>query len=261
LIFPFFIHRKGDFMQKPQLEEDAQWREYYKKKSIIWTEQAPQNPERGIALSNKDGEDKLYRWDTSNGDLDPLISDEYNLFTGSLSPNGEYIYFILDKKGNEQGHYVRVPYEGGDIEDLTPSVGEYSSFNFLTHSSGAIAFDFADSEGYGIYLQKSPCDKVVEIYRSNSPCYHPIFSANGDKIAILQVSESEDKKLSTLIIDIKTSEIITTLTSKNGDHCAAIFSPLKDDTRVVIVSTESGFYRPKLWNDTSKEYIEPVPKS
>jgi hypothetical protein len=54
----------------------------------------------------------------------------------TLSGDGRYVYYLDDKGGDEIGHFVRVPFEGGEPRDLTPDLPPYSSFTFSSSGAG-----------------------------------------------------------------------------------------------------------------------------
>ena len=79
-------------------------------------------------MSNQTGKNQLYAWDVLNGHLRQLTDRPTGILSGYLSPDGCAVYYLNDTGGNEIGHYVRVPFEGGSPEDITPDLSPYSSW-------------------------------------------------------------------------------------------------------------------------------------
>src|SRR5690349_21414415 len=100
-----------------QTDETADWKQRYKEPVIAWTQIAAQAPARGLAASNRSGVYQLYAWDVPTGELTQLTDMATGKSSGRLSPDGQYVYYLLDAQGNEIGHFVRVPFAGGAPED------------------------------------------------------------------------------------------------------------------------------------------------
>ena len=73
-----------------------------------------------------------------------------------LSPDGRWVYFLKDSHGNEIGHYVRMPYEGGEPQDITPGMPPYSSFLsvFQPVRQHILGFTTAGPEGFSMYSEE-----------------------------------------------------------------------------------------------------------
>jgi len=107
---------------------DAVWKQRYRAPSIWFATIAPQAPERGLVWTNQSGMLQFHTWDVLSGTLNQLTHTPggQNTFL-HLSPDGRWCYYLKDEHGNEIGHYVRMPYEGGEPEDITPEMPPYSS--------------------------------------------------------------------------------------------------------------------------------------
>ena len=79
-----------------------------------------------------------------------------NRFEGLLyrviSPDGRHVYCFADTKGNEIGHFIRIPYEGGEAEDVTPDMPPYPTFGLaLSRQGNLLAFTAAVANEYQVY--------------------------------------------------------------------------------------------------------------
>src|SRR5687768_7815479 len=139
-------------MKSLDLSPEANWRKRFRAADIIWAVIAKQNPTRGLVCTNKDGIYQLYAWDVQAGELAQVTRQSAGVLSGMISSDGNYIYFLQDKDGNEIGHYVRVPFSGGEAEDISPELPPYSSFsisqNYLGNLTGFMA---ALPDGYKAY--------------------------------------------------------------------------------------------------------------
>ena len=92
---------------------------------------AQSNPEKGIACTNEGGIYQLHSWDLTNNELTQLTDSATGTLFGAVAADGQYIYYLKDQTGNELGHYLRQPINGGETEDLTPEMPPYASFSIM----------------------------------------------------------------------------------------------------------------------------------
>src|SRR5215217_4135670 len=132
--------------------QDATWKRRFRAASIAWSKLAETNPARGLVCTNKDGIYQLYAWDVASGALTQLTSQPAGVISGMISADGEYVYYHRDQQGNELGHYVRVPFAGGEPVDITPDMPPYASF-FIeqSHDGQVTGFLTASAQGFEIF--------------------------------------------------------------------------------------------------------------
>ena len=118
----------------PTVDTEA-WKQRYRA-PITYAFLAQTNPARGLALSNRSGVMQLYAWDVATGEMRQITDTPEGKASGTISPDGRFIYYLQDEHGNEIGHFVRVPFEGGTPEDTTPEIPPYSSFCIGTLRGG-----------------------------------------------------------------------------------------------------------------------------
>src|SRR6266699_2714864 len=160
-------------MLKPtQTAANALWKERYRVSGLWEAGVARQAPTRGFVVSAASGTGQLYAWDVASGMLKQLTQRPEGVFSGYLTPDGRYVYYLRDEGGSEQGHYVRIPWEGGDEQDLTPNVPPYAAvYRCAISADGALfAFTPTGAAGFPLYCQELYSDGQVgaprELYRS-----------------------------------------------------------------------------------------------
>ena len=89
---------------------------------------AADRPERGIACSNVTGVYQIHRWQVGEPVGEAMSSFPTGKAVAWLSPDGEWVVWHADRAGDEVGHFVAVPWSGGDPVDLTPELPGYASF-------------------------------------------------------------------------------------------------------------------------------------
>lgn len=136
----------------PQTEAHALWRKRYGAAHIWSARIARCLPTRGIVISAISGKSQIYAWDLSSEVLRPLTHHQDGVFTGTISPDGCYVYYLHDEKGNEKGHYRRIPWNGGEAQDLTPDMPPYAALYRCAVSLNGTVFAFTPTEANGFPL-------------------------------------------------------------------------------------------------------------
>ena len=238
------------------LSADAPWKKRFRAPSIAGSSRAPQNPARGLVASNKDGVYQLYAWDTATDELRQLTHDPAGVPHGSISADGERVYYLRDKRGDEIGHYVSLPFSGGEAQDITPDLPDYASHSIDECASGkAIGFTAADDNGFHITVYArddiaSPIFSLTKSALSSGP-----YLSHDAEIAVVSSTEKTGVAERALeAFDVESGALIGELWDGAGSGISAGgFSPVAGDLRFAGSSNAGGFYRPLIWNPRTGE--------
>jgi dipeptidyl aminopeptidase/acylaminoacyl peptidase len=248
-------------MPKPiDTRPDAIWKQRFRAPSIMYATIAPLTPDRGLVWTNQSGMLQFHTWDVPSGQLRQLTHDPNGQSSPlTLSPDGRWAYYLQDDHGNEIGHYVRIPYEGGEPQDITPDMPPYSSFYLGFSRDGTrLGFTTAGPEGFTIFLADLHPDGSLstpkQIHMMKSIGYGPMLSADG-KVAIVMSSEHTGKNEFALIaFDADTGERISAIWDGDGTSINyERFARQPGDPRMLANTNRSGIERLLLWNPLTGE--------
>ncbi|MCI0399278.1 MAG: prolyl oligopeptidase family serine peptidase [Chloroflexi bacterium] len=226
-------------MKEPQFEDGAPWKRRFRAPVILWSQLAAQEPARGLVCTNQSGMYQLYAWDVPTGELRQVTDRPEGMDRGLLSPDGRYVYYLDDEGGNEQGHYVRLPLDGGPAETLSPELPPYSSFNIsLSRTNNFASFVVSDTSGYHLYGLDLPAGGHLGrprlLYSSPRLFWGPSLSAQGE-LAVIDSSERSGKlQYSLVALDTSSGQVVAELwEGPESSLNATFFSPLPGDLRVL----------------------------
>ncbi|MBP7999281.1 MAG: S9 family peptidase [Chloroflexi bacterium] len=245
-------------MQPLNLRNDAPWRERFRTAIIAYAFTAAANPTRGLACTNQTGVFQLYAWDVPTGQLTQLTHHERGKIVGSISADGQFIYYLNDDKGNELGHYVRVPFAGGPAQDITPNLPLYSSFG-VNHSQAGnrIGFMTAGRDGFQANIMDAAADGTLgeprPLWHSRALSFGPTLSQGGEIGVVATTERTGRNEYSLVAFDLTTGDKIGELGDENTSIQPARFSPVPGDMRLAATSNQSGFMRPLIWNPRTNE--------
>jgi dipeptidyl aminopeptidase/acylaminoacyl peptidase len=250
-------------LQTLRFDQDAPWKQRFRAAAILWTQLAAANKTRGIVASTRSGTAQIYAWDVPTGSLRQVTQHEGGLYYAYLDAAGRYIYYHDDAQGNEMGHFVRVPFEGGAAEDITPDLPPYAFFGLQgSRANNLLAIIAFTQEGFMLYCmdigsdgQLRPARKVYqEPSMIRAAYFSPSFvSANGALVALGSSKRSGSLDYSLLVIDAHTGQPIGELWEEKQSVEPLAFSPLTGDERLLGTSNETGMKRPFLWHPRTAE--------
>lgn len=253
-------------LKKPLLDDAAPWRQRFSVSALLDAQVALANPTRGIVISNKMSHIfQVYNWDVPTNALTQVTHKPGGLFQVVLSPDGRYLYYLDDQGGDETGHFVRIPYEGGNPVDLTPDLPPYvvsqeSVLYGLTISGSSRVLGGVIAYANAFHLcciDLGAKDTVGEphlLYSSPKLAISPVLSYDGE-VAVIAVTERTGTLQYTLLaVDVRSGERLGELEDGPGASLDLFaFSPLAGDLRVLATSDRSGNTRPLLWNPRTGE--------
>ncbi|HEY1349186.1 MAG TPA: prolyl oligopeptidase family serine peptidase [Ktedonobacteraceae bacterium] len=247
-------------IKKPQTEPDALWKQRYRVKALRGPQIARRKPSRGLVVSSESGTGQLYAWDVPSGQLTQLTHRPEGTFSGYLSPDGSFVYYLQDQGGNERGHYVRLPWEGGEEQDITPQLPPYSAlYRCAVSENGAVfAFTPTQEQGFPLYCLDLHSDgsvgNVRELYRCPKFIDDATLSFRGEIAVIATTGYSRARQYSLIAFETASGRTIGELLDLPVASVRAVtFSPVAGDFRLLCATDCSGFTRPCIWQCLSGE--------
>ncbi|GCE15798.1 S9 family peptidase [Tengunoibacter tsumagoiensis] len=236
---------------KVTFEQNELWKQRYQQPAILDVQLAKADATFGIVTSTKSGIAQVYAWHTVTNELLQLTNHPNGIQHGVIAPNGSTVYYLDDFKGNECGHFRRIPFNGGAPEDITPDLPAYIGFLFGFSRNGARAGFTAIIEGtYFIYIMEvgetNNVGSPQVLFQHKYMARGPIFSADG-AVALVEVMRPGTHDFDVVAFESNTGQQINHFTG-DGSAEVYLFSPLQEDKRAILLTNHSGFYRPCVWN-------------
>ncbi|MDP2919900.1 MAG: prolyl oligopeptidase family serine peptidase [Dehalococcoidia bacterium] len=243
-------------LKKPLLAENAPWKQRYRAPYITWSQMARREPSRGLVGSSQSGQYQLYAWDVPRNSLRQLTHHPGGTVFGSISPDGRWVYYLQDDGGNEIGHYVRIPWEGGEPQDITPGLSPYSAFGLNISRSGNLLASTIANDGFHVIAMPVEGDKIGasrELYHCPRITFGPMLSYDGKLGVVTSPEHTSFQHYSLVALETVSGRKIRELWEAGSALWPFGFSPLPGDYRFLAVSTRTGFSRPIFWNPQTGE--------
>lgn len=246
-------------MPEPRFDAEAPWKQRYHIPKTYGLEIAAQAPMRGLAFSNRSGTYQLHSWNVATGDLTQVTFKTEGVSQGAISPDGAFLYYHDDQKGDEVGHLVRVPFAGGEPEDITPELPLYECPDYRFSRSGQyLGFIAATPDGFTLYSMPVPSKGLPEtpkkLFQTEHLALKTALSYNGEVITITTADQPGMLHSSVLAFDVQSGAQLGRLADTGASVEGGKFSPQPGDPRLLVTSDRSGVKRPAIWNPKSGEH-------
>jgi dipeptidyl aminopeptidase/acylaminoacyl peptidase len=237
---------------------DAPWVQRFRAPTVLWTGLAKAAPTRGLAASNQSGLYQLYAWDVRTGELRQLTNKPQGVVFGSISPDGRHVYYFDDESGNEIGHWVRVPYEGGSPQTIAPDHDPYATvFLGFSQDGRMLGFTAATPDGFKmVVMSLGPQGKPSaprQLYQTGKLAFGPILSHDGDVAVVATTERSGALDYNVLAFDVASGQQIAELWDEDASVEPVMFAPGAGNTRLLATTNQSGDKRPVIWDPRSGE--------
>ena len=247
---------------EPPAASGAPWEQRFRASAIVLSSIAIDAPDVGLVSSNQGGIPQLYRWDTASGALTQLTFDPGGRVVGRLSPDGRWVTWLEDTKGNEIGHWVVIPSAGGAPIDLSPGLAPYASEQIVfSRRGGRIAFITASDDRLAVRVAVIADDgrlgDLQTIHHSAADTTAIALTADGALAAFSSAHRSTGLEYSLLTADTARGEPGPELWDGPGTSIVVqAFAPGDDDRRLVATTNASGRERAFVWDAGTGERRE-----
>lgn len=214
-----------------------------------WAEHAP---DRCLYVSNPTGTFELYAWDRAADTHRQVTDREQGTVSGTVSPDGEQVWWFADTDGDEFGVWMTQPFGGGPDMPAVPGL-EPSYPSGLAIAPGLVAVGRSTEEGSSVHLA-TPGGEAVEVYRSAEDAHVADLSADGTLLAIGHSEHGDAMKPALRVYRVTGTslELLADLWDGEGKGLdVAGFSPVPGDQRLLLVHEREGQRLPLLWDPTT----------
>jgi dipeptidyl aminopeptidase/acylaminoacyl peptidase len=236
------------------------WERRFRAPVVTLPTWAPASPDRLVFASNESGSWQLYAWDRTTGTRRKVTDDPIGISDGTMTPDGGDIVWFLDEAGDEYGHYVVAPFEGGPARPLVDGAPDGWP-NGLAMRDGVIALAQGERDGFAVYssIDGAPAHEVfrhpelVDLGGSAVGGFNRGgLSADGSLLCFEHAEHGDPLHPALRVVDARTGERVADLWDGPGKGLAAwVWSPVAGDQRLAIRHELEDAGRPAIWDPTT----------
>ena len=244
---------------------EATWKRRFRATVVMFPTWAREVPGRLLYLSNAGGKFEVYAWDKGAGTrrqvTDRAEGTGYRV-SSRLDPQGRWIWWFDDDKGNELGRWVREPWRGGARETIAPRLPPAYSARLAIHSGAREGEGFAvigrsrSDEGSSVYVVRDG-DEPRRIYAHEQSAFVDGVSRDGTLVALFHAEHGDSRNRELRIIDLE-GRCVAELSHGAGHGLAPSggWSPVAGDARYLALHDREDLERPLIFDaktGTSRE--------
>ncbi|MEU3224521.1 prolyl oligopeptidase family serine peptidase [Streptomyces sp. NPDC006976] len=231
------------------------WEQRFRAPRVSLPEWAEDAPDRALFVSNATGTYELYTWDRATGEQRQVTDRPNGTTDGTLTPDGEAVWWFNDTDGDEFGVWMRRPFRGGvdvEVEPAAPGLeASYPAGLAIGHDNTAVIGRSTDEDGTTVHVVR-PGAAPVEIYRHRESAGVGDLSHDGTLIA-LEHTEHGDAMHSALRVVRPDGTTVAELDDTEGGTkelglAVLGFAPVDGDTRLLVGHQRRGRWEPMIWD-------------
>ncbi|WP_040337500.1 S9 family peptidase [Candidatus Blastococcus massiliensis] len=242
-------------------EVTARWQARFRAPRVSLPDWAFDAPHRNLYASDVSGVIEQYAWDRSTGTHRQVTDRPNGTLIGTLSPDGETIWWFADTDGDEFGVWMTQPFGGGEDTVAVAEVGPAYPAG-LEIGDHLVAIGRSTDDGSELWLAPFGGTPRV-IYRHSDPASVDALTHDGD-LLVISHSEHGDPRYPALRV-LRTSDDAVVAEKWDGEgrglH-ASEFAPLPGDTRLLVGHERRGREELLIWDvvaDTETEIVLDLP--
>lgn len=249
-------------------DAEARWRARFTAPRVSLPQWARDAPDRCLYSSNASGTWEIYTWDRATGTHRQITDRPHGTHTGTLTPDGEQVWWFADTDGDEFGSWVAEPFAGRPASaSPQPAVtGIESGYPAgLDIGRRSVAVGTSTDEGTTVWISQGGKPAEV-VYRSEHDAGVGALSRDERLLAIMHSEHGDSRHPAVRVLDAGPDTTGTAVAEKGDGPGKGLtvlgFSPLSGDPRLLLTHERRGREELLIWDvaaDTETELALELP--
>ncbi len=246
--------------------ETPVWERRFRAPTLTFPHWSRHAPDRLVLTSDEDGSYQAYAWDLATGKRQRLSDEPVGVIYATVAADGHEVVWFSDPTGDESGRWVAVPFEGGEWRDLLP--GAPAGWpEGLALGRELVAGVIADRDGFAVYVSDRG-GPAKEIHRDVDMLSIGRFemeiegfeqgglSADETLLCVDAAQNGDNIHRALRVLDPHTGTVVAELADGPANSlCAAAWSPVPGDQRLLVVHERGNHARPAIWDVATGERV------
>jgi dienelactone hydrolase len=233
-------------------EVTARWQARFRAPRVSLPEWAREAPARCLYSSDVSGVVEQYAWDRATGSHRQVTDRPNGTLIGTLSPDGETVWWFADTDGDEFGVWMTQPFAGGPDAVAVPEV-EAAYPAGLEVGTALVALGRSTDDGSELWLAPRDGEPRV-VYRHEDPASVDALS-HDDDLVVVSHSEHGDPRYPALRVlrtagtTLEQPDVVAEKWDGEGRGLHALdFGPLPGDRRLLVGHERRGREELLVWD-------------
>lgn len=246
--------RTRDTMERMDQNAMPDWEKRFRAPRVSLPEWAEDAPARSLFVSNATGTFELYAWDRTTGEQRQVTDRPNGTTDGTLTPDGEWIWWFSDTDGDEFGVWMRQPFAGGADEPAATLAPSYPAGLAIGRDGTVVVGRSTDEEGSTVHVV-APGAEPVEIYRHSESAGVGDLSRDGSLLVIEHTEHGDAMHSALRVVRPDGSTVAELDDSEGGTKELGLsvlgFAPVDGDLRLLVGHQRRGRWEPMVWDPSA----------
>lgn len=245
-------------------DAESRWRARFTAARVSLPRWARFAPDRNIYISNASGVFEIYAWDRAT-DTHRQVTDRPNgTYNGTITPDGEHIWWFSDSDGDEFGSWVSEPFAGRrtKAEPAAAVPGSVPGYHAgLGIGRTVTALGVSNDDGTTVFVRRGQAAAEV-VYQNEHDGGVAALSRDETLIAIEHSEHGDNRHPALRVLTLDGSTVAEKWDGEGKGLDAAGFSPVSGDQRLLVGHERRGRDELLIWdvaNDTEVELTIDLP--
>lgn len=240
----------------PDTSADAPWKQRFRAPMFIGLQIAAGDRRSAVVSSNESGVFQAYALDLASGATRQLTHADAGTVFASLADDGRSLLTLDDAGGNEVGHWASIPFDGGDMVDLTPDMAPYSSWAVATDGAeGRVAIAVTSDDGTEIWIASaSGASDPSRVAAMWGLVQSLAFTADQRTLVCLSSDPTRSNTYALVAVDLATGERVGQLWDGPPSSMYGLIAE-PNGNRVASTTNVAGRARPLVWDPRSGQRV------
>ncbi|WP_026449343.1 S9 family peptidase [Actinopolyspora mortivallis] len=236
-------------------DKEARWRARFSAPRVSLPDWARDAPHRSLYVSNVSGTWELYAWDRATDTHRQVTARPNGTFHGTLSADGNRIWWFDDTDGDEFGSWVSEPFDPTGESPENPLPTTHAGYPAgLELGQRVIALGMSTDEGVTVWVSEDGDTRVIYQHEQDGGL---AAVSRDETLLVLSHSEHGDSRHPALRVVRTDGSTLAEKWDGPGLGLGALdFAPVPGDTRLLVSHERRGREELLLWDvatDTETE--------
>ncbi|MQY15031.1 Dipeptidyl aminopeptidase BIII [Streptomyces sp. RB5] len=244
-------------------ESTPDWEKRFRAPRVSLPDWAEDAPDRSLYVSNVTGTFELYAWDRSTGEKRQVTDRPNGTTDGTLTPDGEWIWWFSDTDGDEFGVWRRQPFADalvGQDQPAAPGIEPaYPAGLALGRDGTAVIGRSTDEDGTTIHVVR-PGGEPSVVYRHRESAGVGDLSRDGTLLAIEHTEHGDAMHSALRVLRLDGSVVAELDDTEGGEKELGLevlgFAPVAGDARLLVGHQRRGRWEPAIWDPVAGEFTD-----
>ncbi|PWW21704.1 hypothetical protein JD79_00840 [Geodermatophilus normandii] len=238
-------------------EVTARWQARFRAPRVSLPDWALHAPQRCLYASDVSGVVEQYAWDRTT-DAHRQATDRPNgTLIGTLSPDGETIWWFADTDGDEFGVWMVQPFAGGEDRVAVPEVGPAYPAG-LEIGGSLVAIGRSTDDGSELWVAPVGGTPRV-VYRHEDPASVDALTLDDDLLVVSHSEHGDPRYPALRVLRTDDDSVVAEKWDGEGRGLHALeFAPLPGDRRLLVGHERRGREELLVWDVAADSEVEIV---